>query len=126
MRTRVQHFSGVTRLMGLWLLGLAGPSVGQEAPALPERLSQAEIQAAVVQRKPEVFECVKSHRQVTPETRGKVVMRWTIQPDGKTTDVSCVSGCELRFSACVSEKIKTWTFPAHQNQGAPVDYPFSL
>jgi hypothetical protein len=112
--------------VGLLLLGLAGPSVGQESTSLPERLSQAEIQGAVLQHKPEVVECVKSHRQVTPETHGKVVMRWTIQPDGRTTDVSCVSGCELQFSACVSEKIKTWTFPAHQVQGAPVDYPFSI
>jgi hypothetical protein len=126
MRTREQHFSGVPRLLGLLLLGLAGPSVGQEAPPVPERLTQADIQSSVFQRKPEVVECVKSHRQVTPETHGKVVMRWTIQPDGKTADVSCVSGCELQFSACVGEKIKTWTFPTHKEQGAPVDYPFSI
>ena len=126
MRTRVRHFGGVPRLVGLLVLALAGPSVGQQAPPIPEGLKHAEIQNAVMSHKTEVMECLKSHRQVTPETHGKVVMRWTIQPDGKTTDVSCVSGCELQFSACVAEQIKTWTFPAHQGQVAPIDYPFSI
>lgn len=128
MRTRERHFGGVPRLLGLVLLGLAGPSLGQEPPPKPERLSRADIQAAVMPHKPEVVECVKTQRELTPNVQGetRVVMRWTIQPDGKTANVTCVSGCELRFASCIGEKIKSWTFPEHQVQGEPLDYPFAF
>src|SRR5687767_7380014 len=103
MRTRERHFGGVPRLLSLLLLGLAGPSLGQEPPPKPERLSRADIQAAVMPHKPEVVECVKAQRELTPNVQGetRVVMRWTIQPDGKTANVTCVSGCELRFASCI-------------------------
>jgi hypothetical protein len=126
MHSREQHFGGVPRLLGLLLLGLAGPALGQDSK--PERLSKPDIMAVVLSHKPEVVECVKEQAKNTPESVGKhkVMMRWTITPEGQTANVSCVSGCETLFSTCVAELIKSWTYPAHQVQGEPVDFPFTL
>jgi hypothetical protein len=124
MHVREQHFSGVTRLLSLLLLGLAGPAVAQESK--PERLTQEDIMTSVMARKPEVRECVKAQRNAEPDTHAKVVMRWTILPDGRTADVSCVSGCSTPFAICVAERIKSWTFPEHQVQGEPLDFPFTF
>jgi hypothetical protein len=128
MRARKQHFGGVPRLVGLVLLALAGPAAGQEPKPLPERITREDIMAGVMPHKPEILECVKAQRQIDPESygKGKVVMRWAIQPDGRTTEVTCVSGCSWQFASCVAEKIKSWTFPQHQVQGEALDFPFTF
>jgi hypothetical protein len=122
MHARDQHFGGVPRLLGLLLLAIAWPAAGQEAK--PERLDKPDIMAVVISRKPEITECVNEQAKAQPDAHAKVVMRWTVLPDGRTVDVSCVSGCETLFSSCMAGKIKSWTFPAHQVQGKPITFPF--
>ena len=56
----------------------------------------------------------------------RVVVRWTILPSGRVTDVETES---TRFQGtplalCLEGKIRAWTFPKHHEQGAPVRFPF--
>ncbi|MDY7226050.1 AgmX/PglI C-terminal domain-containing protein [Hyalangium rubrum] len=126
---RLWHAGG--RTLGLLLLGMAGTALAQEpAPAkpaaLPERLTSADIMSSVKLHKPEIVSCVNAQKAREPEAKGKLVMRWSIQPDGKTAEISCVSGCSPQLAGCLTEQIQTWTFPAHQVQGAPIDFPFTF
>jgi hypothetical protein len=126
MHLREQHCGGVPRLLGLVWLALAGPAVAQESKPPLERLTREDIMVGVMSHKPEIKECVKEQKKAEPDTYAKVVMRWTILPDGRTTNVVCVSGCETLFSSCVAERIKSWTFPKHHVQGEPLDFPFTF
>lgn len=78
--------------------------------------------------RPDIAECVKTQREKTPDAHGQLVMRWTVQTDGTTKDVTCLSEglCSMYLESCLKGLIQSWTFPAHSIQGRPIDIPFSF
>jgi hypothetical protein len=94
-----------------------------EAPA---SLSQSDIFSVVVSNKGDITECVSAQKLQSEEGSRRVVMRWTILPSGKVTDVDtetrAYQGTPLAL--CLEGKIREWTFPKHQEQGGPVRFPF--
>ncbi|RKH14167.1 DUF4339 domain-containing protein [Corallococcus sp. CA053C] len=93
-----------------------------------ERLQQSDIMQVVLNNKPAIMKCVNEQRQKDPSLSGKLVMRWTVQTSGKTTSVSCRTD-EFRSSymaTCITGIIKGWSFPKHQKQGDPIDFPFTF
>jgi outer membrane biosynthesis protein TonB len=63
-----------------------------------------------------------------PGATGKLVVTWTIEPDGHVASVRLVS---LEFAStpmatCVIERIKRWRFPAHPYPSVPVTFPFKF
>lgn len=101
-------------------------------PAAPEgtreRLSQSDIMAVVLANKPAIVKCVNEQKKKDPQLSGKLVIRWVVQPSGKTTGVS-VQSAEFRktyMAGCISGLIKGWTFPRHRKQGDPIDFPFTF
>jgi hypothetical protein len=94
----------------------------------PERLAQSDIMQVVLANKAAIVKCVNEQKQKDPGASGKLVMRWTIQPSGKTTAISCQTP-EFRsthVARCISGLIKGWSFPRHQKQGEPIDFPFTF
>ncbi|WP_223644847.1 adventurous gliding motility protein GltJ [Corallococcus sp. EGB] len=94
----------------------------------PERLQQSDIMQVVLNNKPAIVKCVNEQKQKDPSLSGKLVMRWTVQTSGKTTNVSCRTD-EFRSSymaTCITGLIKSWSFPKHQKQGDPIDFPFTF
>ncbi|RKH61881.1 adventurous gliding motility protein GltJ [Corallococcus aberystwythensis] len=94
----------------------------------PERLQQSDIMQVVLNNKPSIVKCVNEQKQKDPSLSGKLVMRWTVQTSGKTTSVSCRTD-EFRSSymaTCITGLIKSWSFPKHQKQGDPIDFPFTF
>ena len=94
----------------------------------PDRLQQSDIMQVVLNNKPAIVKCVNEQKQKDPSLSGKLVMRWTVQTSGKTTNVSCRTD-EFRSSymaTCITGLIKSWSFPKHQKQGEPIDFPFTF
>jgi hypothetical protein len=96
--------------------------------SVPEKLQQSDIMAVVLANKPAIVKCVNEQKKKDPALSGKLVMRWSIQPSGKTTSVSCRTD-EFRstyMASCISGLIKGWNFPRHKKQGDPIDFPFTF
>lgn len=82
----------------------------------------------VVANKPAILSCVSEQKKKDPGLGGKLVVRWTIQTSGKTTGVQIRSE-ELKstyMAMCISGLVRGWTFPKHQIQGDPIDFPFTF
>ena len=93
---------------------------------IPEKLGQSDIMAVVVANKPAIVKCVNEQKKKDPGLTGRLVMRWVIQTNGKTSGVS-VKSEEFKktyMATCISGLIKGWNFPKHKKQGDPIDFPF--
>ena len=96
--------------------------------AAQEKLGQSDIMQVVLANKPAIIKCVNEQKKKDPGLSGKLVMRWTIQTNGKTKNVSCQTS-EFRttyMATCISGLIKGWSFPKHKVQGDPIDFPFTF
>lgn len=94
--------------------------------AAPASLAQSDIFSVVVSNKGDITECVSAQKLQSDEGTRRVVMRWTILPSGKVTDVDTESRAYqgTPLALCLEGKIRAWTFPKHQEQGGPVLFPF--
>jgi len=65
---------------------------------------------------------------VEADAPDKVVMRWTIQPDGKTRDISTQTEAYANstMAQCLEKQIGEWKFPKHRTEGDPVSFPFKV
>jgi predicted Zn finger-like uncharacterized protein len=103
------------------------PEPGGGGAAL-DRLGQSDIMQVVLANKPAIIKCVSEQKKKDPGLSGKLVMRWVIQTNGTTKNVSCQTA-EFRstyMATCISGLIKGWSFPKHKVQGEPIDFPFTF
>ena len=107
------------------LAALLFPAV---ASATQDRLAQSDIMKVVTDNKPAIVKCVNEQKKKDPGLSGKLVMRWTVQTNGKTKGVSVQSPeyAKTYMATCISGLIKGWTFPQHKKQGDPIDFPFTF
>ncbi|WP_224362852.1 AgmX/PglI C-terminal domain-containing protein [Hyalangium versicolor] len=92
----------------------------------PASLSESDVFSVVVANKADVASCVSGQKLASEEGSRKVVLRWTILPSGRVTDVETET-TRLRgtpLALCLEDKIQAWTFPKHREQGGPVRFPF--
>jgi predicted Zn finger-like uncharacterized protein len=104
------------------------PEPGSASSNTLERLGQSDIMSVVVANKPAIVKCVNEQKKQQPGLTGKLVMRWTIQTNGRTSGVA-VRSEEFKktyMANCISGLIKGWTFPKHKKQGEPIDFPFTF
>ena len=98
------------------------------APETPESLGQSDIMQIVVSNKSSILGCVADQKKRDPSLSGRIVMRWSIQTNGRTSNISCQSD-EFKGSpvaSCIGGLIKGWTFPKHRVQGDPINFPFTF
>lgn len=109
--------------------GWIPPDPGSEAPSGPEALSQGDIMGVVVQNRSSIAACVSEQKKKDPNLgSGRMVVRWTILPSGKTSGVQ-VKTDEFKstyMASCITSLVKTMTFPKHRVQGPPIDFPFTF
>ncbi|MHB8874317.1 MAG: adventurous gliding motility protein GltJ [Myxococcaceae bacterium] len=104
------------------------PGSGSAAASIPDSLGQSDIIGVVLSNKPALARCMDEQKKKDPGTSGKLVMRWTILPSGKTTAVSCRTD-EFKttyMASCLGGLIKGWSFPRHKQQGEPIEFPFKF
>ncbi len=108
--------------------GYIPPAPGAASADVKESLGQSDIMEVVLANKAALGKCVEQQRAKDPGTSGKLLMKWTIQTSGKTSNVSVVSE-EFKgtvIAGCVGNLIKTMTFPKHKKQGEAITFPFKF
>jgi hypothetical protein len=104
------------------------PAPGSASSDLPDALGQSDIMSVVVQNKSSILGCVGEQKKRDPSLSGRMVMRWQIHANGRTSNISCQSD-EFKgtpLASCLAGLIKTWTFPKHRIQGEPINFPFTF
>ena len=101
-----------------------------EQPLTVYDLTQGKLVAkrfeVVRAHKSQIDACVEAQKAVTPDESGRLVMRWTVESDGRVSDVSAASGemSKSALSECLAKAIAGWTFPKHAITHSPVEVPF--
>lgn len=93
-----------------------------------ESLGQADIMEVVKSNIGAIKVCVDEQKKREPGVTGKIVMKWTVLPNGTTTLVMVASD-EFKntyLAGCLTRAIKTWKFPHHRSPGEPVVFPFKF
>ena len=93
-----------------------------------QSLGPSDIMEVVLANKGLLGKCVEEQRKKDPGTSGKLLMKWTIQTSGKTSNVAVASD-EFKgtpIATCVGNLIKSMTFPKHKQQGEPITFPFKF
>jgi hypothetical protein len=97
-----------------------------KSPEPAASLTQSDIFSVVVANKGDITACVSAQKLQAGEGPRKVVLRWSILPSGKVTEV-VTETAEYRgtpLALCLEGKVRAWTFPKHREQGSPVRFPF--
>jgi predicted Zn finger-like uncharacterized protein len=104
------------------------PPARAGAPALPDKLSPAQINEAVAGRIDSLRKCVSDQKARDPSASGVLKMRWIIGGDGNVRDVKTLSGeyATSPFAQCITGVVKSIRFPRSQTAGQEVTFPFSF
>lgn len=89
-----------------------------------ESLGQGDIMEVVLANKAAIKKCTESSGG-----SGTVAMRWTIRPDGGTTNVQTVTPefQKTPLANCLTSVIRSFRFPAYSGpQMQPIDFPFKF
>ncbi len=108
--------------------GYIPPAPGAASGDVKESLGQSDIMEVVLGNKSALSKCVEEQRKKDPATTGRLQMKWTIQTNGRTSNVSVASE-EFKgtlIANCVGQLIKSWQFPRHKKQGDPITFPFKF
>lgn len=93
-----------------------------------DALGTTDVMEVVSSNKAALGKCAEEQRKREPGVTGKLVMKWTVQTSGKTSNVS-VQSEEFKgtyMAGCVGGLIKGWNFPKHKQQGEPIVFPFKF
>lgn len=93
-----------------------------------DELGTSDIMEVVAANRGQLIKCVEEQRKKDPGTTGKLLMKWTIQTSGRTSNVGVVSE-EFKgtpIAGCVGTLIKGMQFPKHKKQGDPITFPFKF
>lgn len=104
------------------------PAVGSAATNVQDKLGNSDIIAGVQGNVGAIKKCAQEQKAKDASISGKIVMRWTIQTSGRTSNVS-VKSDQFKgayIGSCLGQVIKGMTFPKHKTQGPPVDFPFTF
>ena len=130
------------RSVGGWSGGSDEPKKAEKKPSaavyippapgsggdIKDELATSDIFEVVVANKPAIAKCAEDQHKKDPGSSGKLVMKWTVQTNGRTSAISVASE-ELKGSYianCIGGLVKTWTFPRHKKQGEPIVFPFKF
>jgi hypothetical protein len=115
------------------ILGLAGGARAAEtgAAATPGAkkgsLDKNVIAAVIKANMTDVQHCYETALVANAKLAGKIVVEWTVEPNGKVTGVSAVENTlgDPGAVKCITDRIGGWSFPAPSGGGVVVvHYPF--
>lgn len=103
-----------------------GEGVGESKMGPPNPQLKESIRKVIQSHRAEVTACYESGLARNPELEGKVVVTWTLGPDGRVW-LSRVVSSTLRddeVKRCVLDASDGWRFPSHPSSVLEVSYPF--
>jgi len=89
-------------------------------------LDKAKIQRVVNQHMHEIQRCYEVQLLGNPGLQGRMVVDWTISPNGSVTLARLVTSSipSPALAGCVLARIRTWRFPSPTGGSVKVRYPF--
>jgi predicted Zn finger-like uncharacterized protein len=104
------------------------PPARAAAPALPDKLSPAQINESVAGRIDSLRRCVSEQKARDPDASGVLKLRWVIAGDGSVRDVKTLSSefAQSPFAGCITGVVKSIRFPRSATAGQEVTFPFSF
>ncbi len=93
------------------------------------KLEDAEINAVIEPKLPEVKACLDEALKENKDTKGIATLGVVVSPAGVVTEVHVLSTTTTapKLDACVAARVKTWAFPKPHGGGeASFSYPFKL
>lgn len=103
---------------------------GKVADAAPEvesaDVDRQKLAAFVRSRKAAIQDCYEKELKRNPSLKGKVVVRFSITPAGRTSDIDIEENTlgNEAVASCIKTKIRGWVFPFKPPSDVPVAYPF--
>ncbi|MCC7069805.1 MAG: AgmX/PglI C-terminal domain-containing protein [Deltaproteobacteria bacterium] len=102
-------------------------SMTQGVPVIMGSLDKELIRRVVRRHLSQLRYCYEKELTRTPGIKGKVVMKWVINGEGKVTQAQTADTTmrNPNVEGCIATKIKTWTFPRPGGGGIVIiNYPF--
>lgn len=120
-------------ILALFLTSCTHVESGQPQ-VMPSQKGQAapdadDVESLVRPKISDLNACYKDEQQQNPKAFGKVLMSFTIQKDGRTSDVRLLASTlkSPNMEGCLVGKIEAWQFPPPRDgQEIKVRYPFSF
>lgn len=103
---------------------------GKVADAAPEvesaDVDREKLASYVRARKMAIQNCYEKELKRNPSLKGKVVVRFSINPQGRTTDIDIEENSlgNEAVGSCIKTVIRGWVFPFKPPADVPVAYPF--
>jgi len=101
--------------------------VSMQAPEVESADVDREKLAAYVRgRKGAIQQCYEKELKRNPSLKGKVVVRFSITPAGRTSDIDIEENTlgNEAVASCIKTTIRGWVFPFKPPSEVPVAYPF--
>lgn len=88
-----------------------------------EKLSKNDIAKEMLFKKGDIDKCLEEHKKKEPKVNGNLAARFTVQPNGTTSDISIISTQfkSTTFATCLSDRIRGWTFTKAKEKSAAYD-----
>lgn len=113
--------STIAWCMALWLPALAGAGCDKndtgepDAAVQPEQPRTGHCDAAAVleSHRSEIRQCYQNSRARDPELEGRVVVEWSVNPDGVVTVIR-IKQSDMKtphVAMCILSTIKGWKYP---------------
>lgn len=89
-------------------------------------LSKEEIMKVINQHIGEIQFCYEKQLRTTPGLSGRVVLEWTVNPQGRVTVVKVAQSSLASSEAtnCMISKLKGWKFPQPRGGAVTIVFPF--
>jgi hypothetical protein len=93
-----------------------------------ESLSKTDINLVLASNKSAIDNCQAEHKKKEPKATGQLVMRFEIEPSGKTSNIRAVDTKlgNSTFGNCVTKVVREMSFPKHKQKGKPIDQVFTF
>ena len=104
-----------------------GSSKGSSG-GLPKTLTQEQILEVVKANIGRIKACMAEQAQRDPSVKGKLVIGWDIQPNGKTKNVQ-IKTPQFKgtyIGTCISSVVSDFNFPKFSGPPIPIEFPFNI
>lgn len=101
--------------------------VSMQAPEVESSdVDREKLAAYVRSRKGAIQQCYEKELKRNPSLKGKVVVRFSITPAGRTSDIDIEENTlgNEAVGSCIKTTIRGWVFPFKPPSDVPVAYPF--
>ncbi len=101
--------------------------VSMQAPEVDSvDVDREKLAAYVRSRKGAIQQCYEKELKRNPSLKGKVVVRFSITPAGRTSDIDIEENTlgNEAVASCIKTTIRGWVFPFKPPSDVPVAYPF--